>query len=170
MMPAMTTSIDRCNDGGTRSPRLHRDINLGTMAELPRGSTGWRATPAEQLALLKAEGHEAVQIWQPTPAAAQSARDAGLAVTGICRALTPADVDALVRERRDCFNAELLPQRMGHGAGAFWLHDAQPRSDLVHDPLGGEPSDRHADATRLWDLACDCLAAARQRLDGDRLS
>jgi hypothetical protein len=92
--------IDRCNDASPRAPRLRRDINLGTMAELPRGSTGWRSTHAEQLALLKAEGHEAVQIWEPGAEAVAQARDAGLAVTGICRALTPPDVDTIVRAQR----------------------------------------------------------------------
>jgi hypothetical protein len=113
MMPAMTTSIDRCNDGSPCPPRLRRDINLGTMAELPRGSTGWRASHAEQLALLKADGHEAVQIWQPTLEAAQAARDAGLAVTGICRALTPPDVDTIVREQRD-LGCEITTLHVGH--------------------------------------------------------
>lgn len=313
MMPAMPfASIDRCNDGSAQPPRLRRDINLGTLAELPRGSAGWRASHAEQLALLKADGHEAVQIWQPTPAAAQAARDAGLGVTGICRALTPPDVDAIVREHRDLgceittlhvgnsfeadaemdalaaavleasarhghplyvethrgtmtqdlrrtldlverfpalrfnadlshwytgheltyggefferaarlapvfervrflharvgnpgciqtgldepgdslghfrwmwqrcfegflrgagpgdylsFNAELLPQKMGE---AFWLHYAQPRADLAGDALGGEPSDRYADAGRLWSIASECFEAARAAVGAPR--
>lgn len=114
MMPAMNPSpLDRCNDGSQRPPRLRRDINLGTMAELPRGSAGWRGTHAEQLALLKTDGHEAVQIWQPTAEAAQAARDAGLAVTGICRALTPPDVDAIVREQRD-LGCEITTLHVGH--------------------------------------------------------
>lgn len=315
MMPAMSPSIDRCNDGSDRPPRLRRDINLGTLAELPRASIGWRASQAEQLAMLKADGHEAVQIWQPTPAAAQAARDAGLAVTGICRALTPPDVDAIVREHRDLgceittlhvghsfetdaemdalaaavlqasarhayplyvethrgtmtqdlrrtldlvgrrpalrfnadlshwytgheltyggefldriarlapvfervrflharvgnpgciqtglddpgdylahfremwtrcfvgflrgarpgdylsFNAELLPQKMGSGPEAFWLHYAQPRRELASDAFGGEPSDRYDDAARLWAMAGECFAAAQQQLDSER--
>lgn len=306
--------IDRTHDGSTRPPRLRRDLNLGTLAELPRGSTGWRASLAEQLAMLKAEGHEAVQIWQPGAAAVQAARDAGLGVTGICRALIPPEVDAIVREQRalgceittlhvgnsfetdaemdalaaavleasarhghpvyvethrgtmtqdmrrtldlierspalrfnadlshwytgheltyggefldriarltpvfervrflharvgnpGCiqtglddpgdylahfremwtrcfvgflraaqpgdylsFNAELLPQKMGTGPTPFWLHYAQPRTDLAGNALGGEPSDRYDDARRLWALAGECFVAAQQRLDQD---
>jgi hypothetical protein len=94
------TPIDRCNDGSKQPPRLRRDLNLGTLAELPRASTGWRGSPAEQLAMLKADGHEAVQIWQPGADAVQAARDAGLGVTGIGRALTPPEVDAIVRAQR----------------------------------------------------------------------
>jgi len=65
------------------------------------------------------------------------------------------------------FNPELLPMKIGDGPGALWLHYAQPRTDLADDELGGEPSDRYADAQRLWDIACECFAAAQQRLDGD---
>lgn len=310
MMLAMNSPIDRCNDGSANPPRLRRDINLGTLAELPRASTGWCATHAEQLALLKADGHEAVQIWQPTREAAGAARDAGLAVTGICRALVPAEVDAIVREQRDLgceittlhvgnsfetdaemdalaaavleasarhghplyvethrgtmtqdlrrtldlverwpalrfnadlshwytgheltyggefhdraqrlapvfervrflharvgnpgciqtglddpgdylshfrwmwqrcfegfvrgagpgdylsFNAELLPQKMG---ADFWLHYAQPRTDLAGDRFNGEPSDRYADAGRLWQIAGECFEAATRAVVG----
>ena len=93
-------AIDRTQDSSSRPPRLRRDLNLGTLAELPRASRGWRDSHAEQLALLKADGYEAVQIWQPATEAVEAARAAGLGVTGICRALTPAEVDAVVREQR----------------------------------------------------------------------
>jgi hypothetical protein len=303
--------VDRCNDGSDRPPRLRRDMNLGTLAELPRASIGWRATLAGQLAMLAADGHEAVQLWQPTAEAVEGARDAGLRVTGIGRALTPAEVAARVHEQHalgcevstlhvghgfetdaemdalaaavlaasarfshpvfvethratmtqdirrtldlverwpdlrfnadlshwytgheltyggefqariarlapvlervrfvharvgnaGCiqtgltesgealahfrelwarcftgflrgaqpgeflsFNPELLPQKLGQGAGAHWLHYAQPRADLAQDALGGEPSDRYCDALQLWDIACDCFAEAQRRL------
>jgi hypothetical protein len=312
----MSLPIDRCNDGSTRPPRLRRDINLGTVAELPRGSSGWRASHAQTLAMLKADGHEAVQIWQPTPDAVDAARAAGLGVTGICRALTPPEVARIVREQQAmgceittlhvgnsfetdaqmdalaaavleasarhghavhvethrgtmtqdirrtldlvarwpalrfnadlshwytgheltyggeffermarlapvlervrfvhtrvgnagciqtgldepgealghframwtrCFvgflrdaqpgdflsvNAELLPQKLGQGEQAFWLHYAQPRADLAHDRLGGEPSDRYDDAARLWQICCDCFESARQQLQTETL-
>jgi hypothetical protein len=109
----MTSSIDRCNDGTSRAPRLRLDINLGTIAELPVGSKGWRASHAEQLAMLRADGHEAVQIWEPTTDAVQAAREAGLAVTGICRALTPLEVDAIVRQQR-ALGCEITTLHVGH--------------------------------------------------------
>ncbi|MFX8301079.1 hypothetical protein ABTL22_19105, partial [Acinetobacter baumannii] len=65
-MPPMNAPIDRCTDASSHPPRLRRDINLGTLAELPPASRGWRPTLAEQLALLKADGHEAAQVWQPS--------------------------------------------------------------------------------------------------------
>jgi hypothetical protein len=305
--------IDRSNDASTRAPRLRRDINLGTLAELPRASTGWRATWAERMAMLKAEGHEAVQDWGPAPAVVAAAREAGLGVTGVGRVLTPAEVEPMVRAQRSIgceittlhvghgfetdaemdalaaavmdasarhahplfiethratmtqdiwrtlrlverwpalrfnadlshwytgheltyggeflpridrlapvlervrflharvgnsgciqtglddpgdglahfremwtrcfvgflrgaqpgdylsFNAELLPHKLGAGPQPFWLHYAQPRAALAGDALGGEPSDRYDDARRLWVLAGECFAAARQRLQG----
>ncbi len=139
MMPAMNPSpIDRCNDGSARPPRLRRDINLGTLAELPRASTGWRATHAEQLALLKADGHEAVQIWQPTAEAAQAARDAGLAVTGICRALTPPDVDSIVREQRD-LGCEITTLHVGHSFETDAEMDALAAAVLEASARRGHP-------------------------------
>jgi|Transcript_5366 hypothetical protein len=309
-MPPMNAPIDRCTDASSHPPRLRRDINLGTLAELPPASRGWRPTLAEQLALLKADGHEAAQVWQPSAEAARAVLDAGLAVTGICRALLPAEVDAIVRAQREVgcqittlhvgnsfetdaemdalaaavleasarhghpiyvethrgtmtqdlrrtldlvarfpelrfnadlshwytgheltyggefyeraarlqpvfervrflharvgnpgciqtglddpgdylthfrwmwqrcfegflrgagpgdylsFNAELLPQKMG---ADFWLHYAQPRSDLAGDALHGEPSDRYNDAERLWRMASDCFDAARAAVTG----
>jgi hypothetical protein len=63
------------------------------------------------------------------------------------------------------FNPELLPMKIGDGPGAMWLHYAQVRPDLAGDERGGEPGDRYADAQRLWEIASDCFAAARQRLD-----
>jgi hypothetical protein len=67
------------------------------------------------------------------------------------------------------FNPELLPMKIGDGADAMWIHYAQPRTDLADDELDGEPSDRYADAQRLWEIACECFAAAQQQLNGDCL-
>ncbi len=138
MMPAMNSPIDRCNDGSANPPRLRRDINLGTLAELPRASTGWRETHAEQLALLKADGHEAVQIWQPTREAARAARDAGLAVTGICRALVPTEVDAIVREQRD-LGCEITTLHVGNSFETDAEMDALAAAVLEASARHGHP-------------------------------
>ncbi|MFX8227199.1 hypothetical protein ABTL27_20395, partial [Acinetobacter baumannii] len=79
-------------DASSHPPRLRRAINLGPLAELPPAARGGGPPLAEQLALLKADGHEAAQVWQPSAEAARAVLDAGLAVTGICRALLPAEV------------------------------------------------------------------------------
>jgi hypothetical protein len=50
------------------------------------------------------------------------------------------------------------------------VHYAQPRRDLAGDAFGGEPSDRYADAQRLWEIACECFAAVQQQLSGDTSS
>lgn len=130
--------IDRCNDASTRAPRLRRDLNLGTMAELPRASTGWRASHAEQLALLKADGHEAVQIWQPGADAVQAARDAGLGVTGICRALYAPEVDAIVREQR-ALGCEITTLHVGHSFETDAEMDALAAAVLEASARHGHP-------------------------------
>lgn len=307
----MTKPVDHSHDGLAGEPRLRRDLNLGTLAGLPRASRGWRATLREQLALVKADGYEAVQIWTPDDAACDAACGVGLALTGMGRARAPAEVAPLVKHQLDLgcgittlhlgdsfesdaemdafaaavldasarhahpvyvethrgtltqdirrtldwverwpdlrFNAdlshwytgheltyggefqtrlarlqpvldrvrflharvgnpgciqtaldepgeslghfremwthcfagflrsarpgdflsitpELLPQRLGEGAGATWLHYAQPRADSCRGAFGGEPSDRYDDAARLWDVACECFVVARQDL------
>ncbi|WP_428509726.1 hypothetical protein [Roseateles sp.] len=65
------------------------------------------------------------------------------------------------------FNPELLPMSIGGGAQTMWIHYAQPRSDLRDDEFGGEPSDRYADAHRLWEIACECFTMAQQQMNGD---
>jgi hypothetical protein len=65
------------------------------------------------------------------------------------------------------FNPELLPMKIGEGREAMWLHYAQPRPELAGDAYGGEPSDRYADAERLWEIACACFAKAQEELTGD---
>ncbi|TDM08413.1 MAG: hypothetical protein C4K60_02875 [Ideonella sp. MAG2] len=80
-------------------PRLRRDINLGTLLALPPDSTGWRASLAEQLQMLRDDGHEAVQSWgdETVWAATQAA---GLQATGMARLRRPEDADALARRHR----------------------------------------------------------------------
>lgn len=56
------------------------------------------------------------------------------------------------------FCPELLP--MAVGDPPFWLHYAQSISAMADDPWQGEPSDRYADAERLWQLACACYDEA----------
>ena len=100
MTPPHTAALDCSHDGQARPPRLRRDLNLGTLAALPKASRGWRATQREQMALLKADGYEAVQLWLPDEAACEAAADAGLGLTGIGRARKPADVAPLVDAQR----------------------------------------------------------------------
>jgi hypothetical protein len=56
------------------------------------------------------------------------------------------------------FCPELLP--MAVGDPPFWLHYAQSVNTSANDPWQGEPSDRYADAERLWQLACACYDEA----------
>ena len=303
-------TADRTNDGTAAAPRLRRDLNSGTLMDLPPGTRGWRPTFAEQLDMVKADGYIAVQSWSD----AETVLAAGLRASGMGRVMQPdeadgiarahkllgldattlhvgnsfesdAEIDALVgavleasachghplyiethrgtitqdlrrtldlverwpdvrfnadlshwytghelpyggeflsrisrlqpvfdRVRfmharignvgaiqtglddpgpyvehhrvmwRSCFegflrgaragdylsfNPELLPMRIGDGPDALWIHYAQPRPDLADDEFGGEPSDRYADAQRLWEIACECFSEAKQRLDGD---
>lgn len=113
----MSSAIDRMNDGSQRPPRLRRDLNLGTLLDLPPGSSGARASLAEQLA-------------------------------------GPGDVLS--------FNPELLPACIE--AEGLWIHYAQRHPALAESPLRGEPSDRLADADRLWALGCEAFEAARAEL------
>jgi hypothetical protein len=57
------------------------------------------------------------------------------------------------------FCPELLP--MAVGDPPFWLHYAQSASAVADDLWQGEPSDRYADAERLWQLACVCFKEAQ---------
>jgi hypothetical protein len=74
--------------------------------------------------------------------------------TAVCRGfLLSADADETLP-----FCPELLP--MAVGDPPFWLHYAQSANASVDDPWQGEPSDRYADAERLWQLACACYDEA----------
>lgn len=88
--------IDRLNDGSAAPPRLRRDLNLGTLLALPPGSRGHRDTLAAQLAMLRADGWEAVQHWDGF----EAIQAAGLRDTGMARITEPAQADAVAREHR----------------------------------------------------------------------
>lgn len=90
------TSIDRLNDGSACAPRLRRDLNLGTLLNLPSGSIGYRNTLGEQLALVKAAGYCAVQSWGGW----DEIFAAGLRATGIARVSEPGQADTIAREHR----------------------------------------------------------------------
>lgn len=303
--------IDRLNDGTTAAPRLRREINLGTLLALPPGSRGHRTTLPEQLALLQADGWEAVQHWNGF----EAIQAAGLRATGMARITDPGEADTVAREHRAQgveattlhlgtgfesddeanrlvaavleasarhghpmfvethratltqdiwrtlqlvqrfpalrFNAdlshwvagheltyggefeqrsarlapvlertrfmhgriassgsiqvpadapgpatghfrrlwqaccqgfldgagpgdllpfapELLPERVGDGDAAMWLHYAQVRPHAPDDPLRGEATDRYAEALVLWRLAGEAFEAARQALATER--
>ena len=129
--------IDRTNDGSSLPPRLRRDMNLGTMAMLPHGSSGWRATLAEQLALLKADGHVALQSWDQADAALAS----GFRVNGMGRVLRPEEFEPLVRAHKAAgFDASTL-----HVGNCF-------ESDAEMDTLAGamlEAAARHSHAVYI---------------------
>lgn len=88
--------IDRLNDGTAAVPYLRRDLNIGTLLNLPRGSIGFRSTLAEQLAMLKADGYVAVQSWGHW----DQIQAAGLRATAISRVMQPSEADAIAREHR----------------------------------------------------------------------
>lgn len=124
--------MDRSNDGSQLPPRLRRDINLGTLAELPQGSRGWRATLAEQFELLRADGHVAIQSWDQ----ADEVIAAGFRVNGIARVLRPEEFEPLVRAHKAAgFDATTL-----HVGNSF-------ERDAEMDALAGamlDASARHA--------------------------
>jgi hypothetical protein len=88
--------VDRLNDGSQAAPRLRRDLNLGTLLELPRGSKGWRPTLSEQLLMAKAHGYVAVQDWSRFDEILAS----GMRATGMARILEPAQADEVARGHR----------------------------------------------------------------------
>jgi hypothetical protein len=77
--------------------RLRRDINLGTLLELPRASRGWRASLDEQLAMLRELGYEGAQAWEGF----DRIHRAGLLPLGMARVTQPAQVDDIARRHRD---------------------------------------------------------------------
>lgn len=89
--------IDRTSDGTQAAPYLRRDINLGTVTALPRGSAGYRATLTEQFALIKSRGYAAVQSWDQ----ASEVMAAGLRATGMARITEASQCDALARSHKD---------------------------------------------------------------------
>jgi hypothetical protein len=90
----MTT--DRTNDGTQALPYLRKDINLGTILNLPRGSAGYRAHLHEQLALLKADGHIGAQSWNQS----EEIIAAGLRTTGMARITVAQQSDGVARDHK----------------------------------------------------------------------
>jgi hypothetical protein len=74
--------------------------------------------------------------------------------TAVCRGF----LHTAAAEETLPFCPELLP--MAVGDPPFWLHYAQSVNTSANDPWQGEPSDRYADAERLWQLACACYDEA----------
>lgn len=89
--------VDRTNDGTQAAPYLRRDINLGTMLNLPRGSAGYRETLSEQLAIIKSRGYAAAQSWNHTT----ETMAAGLRATAMAYITEPAQADAIARSHKD---------------------------------------------------------------------
>jgi hypothetical protein len=86
-------SFEAINEGGVRPPRLRLDLNAGTLWNLP----DWSAAPKHDLyAGLAAAGYEGLQAYAPEPAAIA----AGLAMTGMARALEPAALDAFAAQHK----------------------------------------------------------------------
>ncbi len=124
-------SIDRLNDGSQRAPYLRRDLNIGTLLGLPRGSSGFKPTLAEQLRLVKDGGHVAVQSWNQW----DDILAAGLRATGMARITRPVEADAVARTHRQA------------GLDATTLHVGDSfESDAEMDALVGavlEAAERH---------------------------
>lgn len=76
--------------------RLRRDINLGTLLNLPRVSIGWRASLDEQLAMLRERGYEGAQAWDGFA----RIHRAGLLPLGMARATQPQLIDEIARAHR----------------------------------------------------------------------
>ena len=92
LQASMTT--DRTNDGTHASPYLRKDINLGTILNLPHGSAGYRAQLHEQLALLKADGHIGAQSWNQ----GEETIAAGLRAPGMARITVAHQSDGVARD------------------------------------------------------------------------
>ena len=90
----MTT--DRTNDGTQASPYLRKDINLGTILNLPHGSQGYRMHLHEQLALLKSDGYIGAQSWSQL----NETLAAGLRATGMARITVAHQSDAIARDHK----------------------------------------------------------------------
>ena len=89
-------TTDRTNDGTHASPYLRKDINLGTILNLPHGSAGYRAQLHEQLALLKADGHIGAQSWNQS----EEIIAAGLRATGMARITAAHQSDGVARDHK----------------------------------------------------------------------
>ncbi|MBU6166098.1 MAG: hypothetical protein KGQ52_08190 [Alphaproteobacteria bacterium] len=77
--------------------RLRRDICLGSLAGLPRHSSGWRASLSAQLDLLKQHGYHGVVAWGEWDAI----RAAGLLPCGMARVTRPAEALAVAQAHQD---------------------------------------------------------------------
>ena len=86
----------RTNDLSTAPPALRKDINLGTVLNLPHGSQGYRATLAEQLEMLKSSGHIAANSWGQYAEVLAS----GMRATGMERITTALQADDLARAHK----------------------------------------------------------------------
>jgi hypothetical protein len=89
-------TIPSLNDGSQTPAYLRKDLNVGTIAALPRGSIGWRANYAEQLDMLKKDEHVAAQNWgrwEPIMAA-------GLRASSMANVLDSKQLDHIAREHK----------------------------------------------------------------------
>lgn len=84
------------NDGSKREPRLRRDINRGSLIELPEWSKAPKVEGLELLIALKESGYEGIQGADP-----DLCREAGLACTGSFRSSSIGVIDELVKERKE---------------------------------------------------------------------
>jgi hypothetical protein len=110
--------IENLNDGSQRAPRLRRDINWGTLLELPLWSSVPKAEGLELMLAIKEAGYEGVQGGKP-----ELCREAGLASTGSFRTSEPGVVDTLVKDRKEK-GYEALSTHVGWGMESDALIDA----------------------------------------------
>jgi hypothetical protein len=88
--------FDCLNDATQAAPYLRRDLNLGSLLALPRGSSGWRATLEEQLAMVKRDGYVAVQNW----GGHDKVFSAGLRACGMARIVEARQADEVARNNQ----------------------------------------------------------------------
>lgn len=89
-------NTDRTNDGTDAQPYLRKDINLGTILNLPHGSTGFRMHLHEQLALLKTDGYIGAQSWSQY----NETIAAGLRATGMARITVAQQSEGIARDHK----------------------------------------------------------------------
>lgn len=77
--------------------RLRKDINIGTLLNLPPASLGWRATLDEQLVMLRDQGYQGVQSWDGF----ERIHNAGLQPLGMARATEPQQLAAIAERHSD---------------------------------------------------------------------
>lgn len=91
------------------APRLRRDLNDGTLWNLPTWSTGYAPDLAGRLDKVKEAGYEAVQSWWP-----EQVLEAGLLATAMGRVNRPEEAEPLTA-RHKALGCEATTLHVGNG-------------------------------------------------------